>query len=143
MPEQGVPPREPSPDPGSLLDLLERLRLRIPVESIDELWIFPTRKLGGADSTVLVVASFEPGDERRRVLTARYTATPDPKGQVGVTESVVEHGIAPHDRIGRVVEGVLRRLGEDLDAPSRHARIAGEPARWTRLVSALAPRDAS
>ncbi len=153
LPRQGAPPGpdavrteppEATPPAGSVQDLLARLLARLSIESIDEIWIFPARKLGAAESTVVVVAAYDPeGEDRRGVLTARYTVTREKNGSASVTESVVEQGTAPHDRVGRVVEGVLRRLGEDLDAPPRYARVAGEPTRWSRLLAALpAPEPA-
>ncbi|HEX7051482.1 MAG TPA: hypothetical protein VF188_14850 [Longimicrobiales bacterium] len=119
--------------PGSLLRSLER---RIPVQMIDEVWIFPTRRAGASESTVIVVSAFDAADaDRRRVLTAQYTARRDRRGNTEVDETVTEHGRAPPDRIGRLIDGVVRRLDPEFDdAPPRAVRIAGDADRWMELV---------
>ncbi|HET7040946.1 MAG TPA: hypothetical protein VFI13_02960, partial [Gemmatimonadales bacterium] len=61
-------------------------------------------------------------------------------GNLAIEQDLSEHGIAPADRIDRLIEGVLRRLGDDLSAAPLTARIAGAPDRWNELLeSAQAP----
>jgi hypothetical protein len=120
-------------DEAALHVLLGRVAQRLPVETIDEVWILPTRRNGGVESTVIVFASFDDEPDRRRVSTAHFTATRDRKGNATVQEKMEQHAIAPLAAVARVVDGVLRRAGEELAIP--HAeRIAGDPARWQALL---------
>jgi hypothetical protein len=124
---------ESVPEPGTLPDFLDRLATRLGVELIEEMWIFPARKAGFGESTVLAVSAFDENTERRRILTARFNVTKDPKGNPVIEEAIDEQGTAPADRVSRVIEGVLRRLGDDLSAVPRHVRIAGDLGAWGRL----------
>jgi len=122
-------PRGEAPDPGLAAAHLADLGARLGVAAIDELWVFPTRRLGTLDSTVIVVSAFAEGeDDRRRVLTAHYTVRRDPRGRPVVQQEIVEHAIAPADRIARVVDGVLRRLDEE---------FAGDEQRFAELVDRI------
>lgn len=143
------------PDEAALPALLGRIAQHIPVDSIDELWIFPTRRAQGVESTVIVVSAFcsSPQDavtgtgadvgtgaadqqDRRRVNTAHFTATRDRKGHATVEEKIELHAVAPADAAGRVVEGVIRRLDDNLALP-RSERIAGDATRWAALLQTL------
>ncbi|MBI4410298.1 MAG: hypothetical protein HY561_11360 [Gemmatimonadetes bacterium] len=124
---------------GSLTALLDELARRIAVEAVDELWIFPPHRVGSHESTVIVVSAFDGGGERRRVLTAHFTSRRETGGQAQLFDVLTEHGTAPAALIGRVVDGVLRRLGDDLaGAPPRAASIAGDAGRWSALREQLA-----
>lgn len=126
------------PESGHLGAHLRRLAERVETASVDRLWIFPTRRVAGAFSTVIVLAAFDDQDDRRRVLTAHFTVRVDKRGRLDTHMVLAEHGAAPADRVGRVVDGVLRRLDEDLLATPPHAaRIAGDAARWAELADAL------
>ena len=46
--------------------------------------------------------------------------------------------MAPADRLTRVIDGVLRRLGDDLAATPQTARISGEAERFAALIESLA-----
>ncbi|HKJ92395.1 MAG TPA: hypothetical protein VJ957_04460, partial [Longimicrobiales bacterium] len=62
----------------------------------------------------------------------------DRKGRVDIQEHVDERGLAPVERIGRMVEGVLQRVEDELSAsPPRSARIAGDPDHWRELLESL------
>lgn len=115
---------------------LDDLAGRIPIASIDQVWVFPTRTLGPTSSTVIAVSAFAEGEDRRRIVTAHYTARRERRGHT-VQVSVVEHGEAPADRIGRLIDGVIRRLDEDFDAAPQVASIAGEAERWIALRATL------
>ena len=125
-----------APDEAALPALLRRVAAALPVDSIDEVWIFPTRRAAGAESTVIVVATFDE-DDRRRVHTAHFTATRDRKGAATVQEIIAQHAIAPAGAVARVVEGVMRRLGDDLALPHGET-IAGDAGRWDALLQRLA-----
>lgn len=132
-----------APDENGLPALLLRVAARFPVDALDELWIFPTTRAADVESTVIVISTFSTDDEERReVSTARFTATRDRKGQARVEERMHQHALATVDAVARVVEGVLRRSGEDLHPP-RHERIARDAARWIALLetSGAAPAE--
>jgi hypothetical protein len=124
-------------DEGALCALLARTALLIPPESIDTLWIFPTRRAGAAESTVLIAATFDDDAERRRVSTVHFTVTRDRKGRATVHHRLDEHATAPHDALTRVVDGVLRRLADDSARAPRVEAIEGDPDRWDSLVVEL------
>ncbi|HEX7119165.1 MAG TPA: hypothetical protein VF212_10270 [Longimicrobiales bacterium] len=133
-------PRQPgAPEVGHLAAHLGDLAGRIAVDAVDRVWIFPTRRVAGAFSTVIVVSTFDAeSDDRRRIITAHYTVRVDRRGRLSTQENVLEHGAAPADRLGRLIEGVLRRLDEDLlSEPPHAAAIGGDATRWAELVAAL------
>lgn len=118
--------------------LLNGLAERLGIASIDQLWLFPPRRVADAETAVVVLSAFHDDEDRRRVFTAHYAALTDRKGQLEIEEHVEERGIAPVERIGRLVEGVLQRVEDELAAaPPRAARIAGDPGLWSELVESL------
>jgi hypothetical protein len=124
-------------DAGALHALLERLRSHVAVESMDFLWLFPPRRIAIGESVVVVVAACDEDEGRRRVITARFTVSRNRKGVADVKERVDEHGTAPADAVARIVQGVLRRLGEDAEAEPRAEQINGELDRWDALIVEL------
>ena len=122
------------PDEGAPHALLERGAAQYPPESLDELWIFPTRRAGGVESTVVVVAAHGEDPERRRVATAHFSVSRDKKGKPTVVERFEEHALAPAGALGRIVDGVLRRLGDEMAAPPRAERIERDLDRWSALI---------
>lgn len=124
-------------DGGSLPALLEGIMPRIDVTKIDELYLFPTRRVQGTESTVFVF-SVNDTEDRRRVITAHLRATRNKRGEPAIETNLNEHAIAPAERIPRVIEGVLKRLSEDFAAtPPSHCRISGSPERWRELIDVL------
>lgn len=124
-------------DAGSLPALLEGLAPRLDVSTIDDLYLFPTRRVQGTESTVFVF-SVHDAEDRRRVLTAHLRATRNKRGEPTIETNVDEHATAPAERIPRVIEGVLKRLSEDFAAtPPSHCRIEGDPERWRALIDQL------
>lgn len=123
----------------ALRQLLAGLPERVPVESIDRVWLFPVRPIGDHESGLVVLAIRPPADPGgpRRVLTLRYRIGGVGKPAPGVNE-LTEQGTAPAESVQRVIEGVLRRLGDDAQDPAVH-EIGGDPARWTDLLASLAP----
>ncbi|HUH13531.1 MAG TPA: hypothetical protein VMK65_10490 [Longimicrobiales bacterium] len=128
-----------APTPHALMaGLLLGLERRMPADQVDELWVFPTRKSGLMESCLLVVSAFEEDGGRRLILTVRGVARKDASGKVEVTQELVEQGVAPADRVVRLLEGVLRRLDDALTAePPRTFEIGGEPERWRDAVRSL------
>lgn len=125
-------------DTGGVPALLERLVVAVPPESIDELWVFPTRRWAGVESTVLVLSLYSDEPDRRRVVTVHFKATRNKKGEAAVETILEDHAVAPADRLTRVIDGVLRRLGDDLAATPRTARISGDAERWEALIESIA-----
>ena len=122
------------PDAGAVHALLASVAERVGIETVDQIWIFPTRRIAVGESTVVVFALYEEDPDRRRVLTARFTVTRDKKGAAKVQDRIDEHGSAPVGSVERVVEGVLRRLGEDIEQPPRNERIDRSTDAWTDLL---------
>jgi hypothetical protein len=127
-------------DAGALHALLERITEHLPVPAIDYLWIFPARRIAIGESIVVVVAGFDDDTARRRVSTAHFTVARNRKGAATVTAHFAEHGSAPESAVPRIVEGVLRRLGEDTDAAPREEQIHGDTQRWDALIVDLGGR---
>jgi hypothetical protein len=71
-------------------------------------------------------------DDRRQLVTWRYEATRE-RGKLRRVDTITEQGRAPRDRIPRLIEGVLARLGEAAETPLVHA-IAGDPGRWGEFL---------
>lgn len=125
-------------DEGAPYALLRRLALSVPVDAIDTLWLFPTRRASGVESTVAVISAFEIGDDdRRRVGAVRWLVTRDRRGNATVEEEMHEYATAPADALPRVVDGVLRRLGDDTREPPRTVELAGDRTTWNELLREL------
>ncbi|MGI9181585.1 MAG: hypothetical protein ACR2H9_13910 [Longimicrobiaceae bacterium] len=121
-----------------LARLLAALASRIPPQSVDRVWIFPPRQLRGSESGLALLALYDQLPEatgHRRLVTLRYEAAPG--GEEPTEQELVEQGIAPAERIDRVVAGVLRRLGDAHEAPTA-VRIEGDPARWEQMLGGMA-----
>lgn len=129
-------------DEGGLPALLRRLEAEVPVDAIDELWIFPTRRASGVESTVLVLSAFAGEEDRRRVGAVHFRVVRDRKGRATVEQNLREYATAPADAVSRVVEGVLRRLGDDAEHPPRMEPVGGDAERFEALIRELggAPR---
>ena len=124
-------------DAASLPALLEGLGPRLDVNTIDELYLFPTRRVQGVESTVFVF-SVHADEDRRRVITAHLRATRNKRGEAAIETRLDEHATTPPERLPRVIEGVLRRLSEDFAAtPPSHCRIDGSEERWRALIDQL------
>ncbi|MGH7446161.1 MAG: hypothetical protein ACRELT_01285 [Longimicrobiales bacterium] len=131
-------------DPGALHALIERIPEQCTIPEIDYLWLFPARRVAIGDSVVVVIGVFDEDPERRRVRTAHFTVARDRKGAATVNARFDEHGSAPVAAVPRIVQGVLRRLGEDAEASPREEQIGGDYERWDALIVELggAPRSA-
>jgi hypothetical protein len=142
---QTRPPAPPPPawlvgraDSGGVPALLQRLPATVPPTTIDELWLFPTRRLAGYESTVVVLSLYVDQTDRRHVVTVHFKATRNKRGEATVESVLDDHAVAPADRLTRVIDGVLRRLGDDLSATPQTARISGEVERFEALIEAVA-----
>lgn len=54
-------------------------------------------------------------------------------------QSIVEHGRVPAERLPRIVERFLRRLGEE--RVPVHVELDGSPDRWGKLLADVAPGE--
>lgn len=125
----------PAAPPAALAAALAELATRVPPERIDRVWLFPARSVGGAESTLAVLALYalEGPADRRDVLTLRSTSTLE-HGRLRRTYELVEQGSAPVEHLERVIVGVLRRLKDEREVP-RSEPIDGDPARWHALLT--------
>ena len=127
-------------DAGALHALLQRVTEYVSVDLVDDVWIFPPRKTAAGESIVIVVGARGETDDRRRVITAHFTVVRNRKGVPTVTVRFDEHGTAPSAAVLRIVQGVLRRLGEDTEASPREEVVAGSRERWDQLILDLGGR---
>jgi hypothetical protein len=124
-------------DAASMAALAESLGTQIDTSAVDELWLFPTRRAAGVESTVFVLSMHEP-DDRRRVLTAHVRVIRNKRGEPAIETKLDEHATAPTERVPRVIEGVLRRLGDDFASiPPSRAHIDCKAERWKEVVEVL------
>jgi hypothetical protein len=121
-------------DAGALPALLQRITEHAAADSIDHVWIFPARRIAAGESVVVVLALFHEDAARRRVSTAQFTVIRNRKGAATVSVAYTEHAAAPVEAVPRIVHGVLRRLGEDLEAAPHEEVVGGDAAAWDRLI---------
>jgi hypothetical protein len=121
----------------ALRQLLGTLPDRVPLHRLDRLWLFPPREVAGRE-TGLVVISLLPEDEPggpRSVLTLRYEVRGTGTRRQ-FSDTLVEQGTAPAERISRIIDGVRQRLADDAADPAVH-EIAGDLSRWSELAATL------
>jgi hypothetical protein len=124
-------------DAASIAAIAEKLAEQIDVTTIEELWLFPTRRVSGVESTVFALA-LHGEDEMRRVLTAHVRAIRNKRGEPTLEFKIDEHASAPAERLPRVIEGVLRRLSDDFaSTPPSHALLNGSAEKWQALMEVL------
>ena len=122
-------------DPGvpeALPRTLIRLRERIAVEDIDRLWIFPPVRNGRRERGLIAVSTFQHGEDRRSMITVAYVAEHTGQG-VTIEPSFTMEGAATPDRFPRVMQGVVRRGGEEKGEP-REVEIDGSSERYESLL---------
>ncbi len=130
-----------SGDPGvpeAMPRVLIRLRDQLGVPSIDRLWIFPPVRKGRREQGLVAVSTFlDDTEDRRSMVTVAYVAEHTGQG-VTVTPSLTREGDAPPDRFPGVIEGVVRRSGDELGEP-REVEIDGSAARFEELLEEFDP----
>ena len=117
--------------------LLRELPARFPVSRIERIWLFGPREIHGRESGLVVLSLLSPDDPRdglRQVVTWRYEAE-RVRGRLQRSDTVAEEGWAPADRIPRVIEGVLRRLGNATENPIAGTVSGSEDHWWAFLHS--------
>ena len=132
--------------PEAIPRVLRVLRNRLDAGTVDRIWIFPPLVKGRREWGLVVASRMVPGDgseseaaeeERRRLYSAPYTAERTGRA-LHLDVAVAEQGEAPPDRLPRVMDGVVRRSGDELGDP-REIRIEGDPARYDALMDEFDP----
>lgn len=123
-------------DAASLPALMEKLATQIDATTVDELFLFPTRRFAGVESTVFVF-SVHDAEDQRRVVTAHVRATRNKRGEPTIETKLDEQAILAVDRIPRVIEGVLKRLSDDFATPPSTAHIDRSVERWSQVIDVL------
>lgn len=109
---------------------------RLDITRVDRVWLFAPRDLNGRESGLLVISLFlDDGSAKgaRELATIRYEAEGAGKA-LRVTDHFTSQGSAPADRIPRLIEGVLDRLGDQREEAVVE-EIGGDPERWSDLLA--------
>ena len=130
-------PRDPGV-PEALPKALDLIQQRIGVESVDTLWLFPPLVRGRKERGLVVASCYEEGDQRL-VHTVTYQAERTGKG-LTVDAEIFEEGVAPEDRLPRMIRGVVRRTEAELGEP-RDVRIGGDVEEFGRLLEECTPPE--
>ena len=101
--------------PEALPRTLREVGRRLGPAAIDCLWIFPPLVRGRREWGLVAAGCFD-ARGGRRLVTARYTAQRTGKGLYLDTQ-LLDEGVAPADRLPRVMEGVVRRAPQPLGSP--------------------------
>lgn len=123
--------------PEAVPRAVQNLGAHYGAEALDRLWIFPPMIKGRRERGLVTASRFRPEeqDERRVLITASYLGERTGKG-LTFECSIDEAGIAPPDRLPLVMEGVVRRAGEEL-GDAREVEIGGDPAVFQELLESL------
>jgi hypothetical protein len=120
----------------ALRKLLADLPVTIPVEQIDRIWLFEPREKDGRESGLVVVARFSGGrDQGRQVITIRYETRQEKTG-VTRSDTITDEGTVPAERLNRLIDGVLRRIGDDAPDPITE-KIEGSSEKWAGLLRTI------
>lgn len=107
-------------DPGvpeALPRVLLKLRDRLGVDALDRLWIFPPVRTGRREQGLVAVSTFlDDAADRRGMVTVAYKAEHTGKG-VTIEPTFTREGEAVPDLLPRVIQGVVRRGGEEKGEP--------------------------
>jgi len=128
-------------DPGvpeALPRALDLIAQRIGAERLDTLWLFPPLVQGRRERGLLVASCFEEG-EQRLVHTVTYQAERTGKG-LTVDAEIFEEGVAPEDRLPRMIRGVVRRTEAEMGEP-RDVRIDGDLDAFEELIESCRPPE--
>ena len=133
-----LPPPAPDARNPLLGAALASAAERIPPDRVEQVWLFPPRRVGAKESglAVLVVAAEGDDEAGRTIWTARYEAETGTGGKLSSAPALEEQGTVPPDRVGRIVDGVVRRLEAESDAPDVR-ELARDPAAWRALLAEL------
>jgi hypothetical protein len=130
-------PPQPERSNPNLAAALAAVVERIPVDQVDQVWVFPPHARGAKESglAVLAVYAADAADARRTLYTVRYEAEALKAG-LQRADLVQEEGTVPRDRLDRLVDGIVRRLGGGLETPEIR-EVSGDPEAWASLLAEL------
>ena len=118
--------------PEALPRTVRELEGRLGHAAIDCLWIFPPLVSGRREWGLVAAGCFDHGGSRR-VVTARYTAERTGRG-LYLDTRLLDEGVAPADRLPRVMEGVVRRGPQPLGSP-RLVELGGRADAFESLMA--------
>jgi hypothetical protein len=118
--------------PEALPATLRMLGEKVGVTEIDRLWIFPPLIRGRREWGLVAASVYTGQDERRRLLSLAYVAERTGQG-LSVVHDLDEQGEAPPDRLPRVMDGVVRRGGEEMGEP-REVVLEGATGTFDELL---------
>lgn len=95
---------------------------------------------GRKESAVIAAACFADGD-RRTLVTLAYRAEETGRG-VRFESSFKEEGVAPKDRLSRVMEGTVERSGLEVGG-LRSTVLAGDPDALESMILEWTPSEGS
>ena len=121
-----------SPAPGAMGRLLALLAERIGVERMDRLWLFPPLIRGRKEWGLVAVSCHTQDPPKRELITGRYLAELTGLG-ISFQPEVTSEGLAPPDRLPRVMDGVVRRSDLQLEVP-REVELGGDLSLFESLL---------
>lgn len=128
------------PVSAPLARLLVELPSVVAMERVDRAWVFPPRRHGDLETGLVVLSLLgQAADAQapREVVTVRYEYRGGAGKKGEEVRSSASHGWAPAERVLRVIEGVLRRLGEEGEDPEV-VEVGGDGAEWERFAARAA-----
>ncbi len=118
--------------PEALPRTLREVGRRLGPAAIDRLWIFPPMVRGRREWGLVAASCFD-GSQARRLVTARYSAQRTGRG-LYLDSRLLDEGVAPADRLPRVMEGVVKRGPRPLGSP-RMVEVAGGTEAFEALMA--------
>ena len=104
----------------------------IGVERMDKVWIFPPLVRGRKEWGLVAVSCLTDDPGQREVITGRFVA--ELTGEcVTFDPELASEGLAPPDRLPRVMDGVVRRSDLPLEVP-QEIDVGGDPLRFEALL---------
>lgn len=122
-----------SPVPGALGRILGIILERLGGERVDRIWVFPPLVRGRREFGLVAVSAESEAPGQRALYTARYSAELTGAGMEFESDLSLE-GLAPPDRLPRVMDGVVRRSDLQL-GEAREVVIGGAADRMRDLAS--------
>ncbi len=122
--------------PEALPRTLRTVGERLGPGAVDRLWVFPPLVRARREWGLVAAGCFE-GHDARRLVTASYSAERTGKG-LYLDVRLLDEGVAPADRLPRVMAGVVKRAPEPLGHP-RIVEIGGVAEAFDALVSGFGP----
>jgi hypothetical protein len=123
--------------PEALPRTLRMLGDKVGAAKLDRLWIFPPLIRGRREWGLVTASAYTGWEDRRRLLSAPYVAERTGQG-LSVVNDLEEQGEAPPDRLPRVMQGVVRRAGEELGEP-REVVLEGSAEAFEELMKEFDP----